>query len=216
MKVSAHLKSGTDSCYLPLSRKELEVHHLKNGCGWLHYDSEDVNDWLYTVYSAGVTHDGISIDIEHGKISACYYETAPCWEVYDNRPFPAKDAPGEEWDEYFRYGLTEEAHEHFVGYADPFDTPEEELRVDLELELSVYEAYLLLREAFPTITPQEMLTDLRALCENCTIPKHEEVSLNMFLGWLKTAFSDWPKSCGGIPYNFERERARARKEGIAV
>lgn len=201
MKISANFKQGKESYYIPLSSTELQVTNYKGNKGELWYSSEELNEWLYAVFDCGgACEEGISIEIEHGKISACMYETAPCVDVLDNRPFPAKDAPQEEWDEYHAYCWSEEGRAHFIGYADPFNTPEEELRVEVEMELSLYEAYLLLRAAFPNITPQELLADVRALCLSGVVPYREEVALNEFLGWVKTAFPVWPPDCGGIPY----------------
>ena len=201
MKISPNFKHIKESYYIPLSSRELKVTHFADGKTSLHYESEELEDWLYCVYGCdGACRDGISVHSEHGKISACIYENAPCEDVMDNRPFPAKDAPEEEWRAYHEYCWSEEGRKHFVGYADPFDTPEEELRIDIEVELSLYEAYLLLRAAFPNITPQELLADVRALCIAGTIPYREEIALNELLGWMKTAFTEWPQGCGGIPY----------------
>lgn len=213
MKIGPNFKAGKESYYIPLSNMELQICHDASGRHSLWYHSEDLEDWLYAVFQCGgACEDGINIYVEHGKIFACMYESAPCIEVLDNRPFPAKDAPNEEWSAYHEYCYSEEGQKHFIGYADPFDTPEEELRIDVDLELSLYEAYLLLRAAFPTITPQELLKDVRALCIGGTIPRSEEIALNELLGWMKTAFTEWPQGCGGISYLMRR----AAEEGASV
>ena len=199
MRISPNFKEGKeDFYYINVAPQELEIYHRQNGVAYLDFHSDDLTDWIDTIYGFYGGHTNLTVEVTHGKVCAYYHEFPPCWEVYSNRPFPAKDAPQEEWDEYSRYGMTEEAREHFVGYADPFETPEEDLRIDVDVELSLYDAYLMLRAACPNITPQEMLADIKAMHKGGQIERSEIVALNEFLGWLKVTFGSWPMQNGGI------------------
>lgn len=102
------------------------------------------------------------IDVAHGNLRCYYYKRYKRFvPVYDNRPFPAREAPESEWYEYEAYGDTPEGRAHFKGYADPFNTPDEELRQYLWVQFSICEAYTLLKFAYPEITAAELLADLR-------------------------------------------------------